>query len=88
MSEDDHITLPAPTGPGRLPSPLEHLASIPEEENLAAKGQKSARTRRAYRASALDARRATVLTPSNKTDPPFGVGDFVYLKLRKLGPDR
>jgi hypothetical protein len=53
MAEDDMTgdiitSLPTVTGPARLPSPLEQLASIPEEEIWLQK-QKSARTRRAYR---------------------------------------
>ena len=53
MAEDDMTgdiitSLPTVTGPARLPSPLEQLASIPEEEIWLRK-QKSARTRRAYR---------------------------------------
>src|ERR1700737_3738823 len=53
MAEDDmtgHIItrLPTVTRPARLPSPIEQLADIPEEEIWLQK-QKSARTRRAYR---------------------------------------
>jgi hypothetical protein len=48
MTDDDHITLPARTGPDRPLSPIERLADIPEEEIWLSK-QKSARTRRAYR---------------------------------------
>jgi integrase/recombinase XerD len=44
----DDTTLPILTRPSRLPSPLEQLANIPEEEIWLQK-QKSARTRRAYR---------------------------------------
>ena len=44
----DDSTLPTVTGPDRVPSPLERLADIPEEEIWLSK-QKSARTRRAYR---------------------------------------
>jgi hypothetical protein len=43
----DDTTLPTPTGPDRLPTPLERLAEIPEEEIWLRK-QKSKRTRRAY----------------------------------------
>jgi site-specific recombinase XerD len=46
MPED--TTLPILTRPDRLPSPIEQLADIPEEEIWLQK-QKSARTRRAYR---------------------------------------
>jgi site-specific recombinase XerC len=45
---DDDTTLPTRTGPDRLPSPLERLAEILEEEIWLQK-QRSARTRRAYR---------------------------------------
>jgi site-specific recombinase XerD len=49
LIDDDHITLPSRTGPpDRLPSTLDQLAAIPEEEIWLSK-QKSARTRRAYR---------------------------------------
>jgi integrase len=44
----DDTTLPILIRPARLPSPLEQLAQIPEEEIWLQK-QKSARTRRAYR---------------------------------------
>jgi integrase/recombinase XerD len=48
MTDDIIVMLPTVTGPARLPSPLEQLAQIPEEEIWLQK-QKSARTRRAYR---------------------------------------
>ena len=44
----DNTTLPTLTGPDRLPTPLERLAEIPEEQIWLDK-QKSKRTRRAYR---------------------------------------
>jgi site-specific recombinase XerD len=44
----DGTTLPILTRPARLPSPIEQLADMPEEEIWLQK-QKSARTRRAYR---------------------------------------
>jgi integrase/recombinase XerD len=44
----DDTTLPTLTGPDRLPTPLERLAEIPEEQIWLDK-QKSKRTRRAYR---------------------------------------
>jgi site-specific recombinase XerD len=44
----DDTTLPIPAGPAPLPTPLERLAEIPEEEIWLQK-QKSKRTRRAYR---------------------------------------
>src|SRR5436190_3687672 len=44
----DDLTLPTLTRPARLPSTLDQLAAIPEEEIWLQK-QKSARTRRAYR---------------------------------------
>jgi integrase/recombinase XerD len=44
----DDTALPIPGGPTRLPTPLERLAEIPEEEIWLQK-QKSRRTRRAYR---------------------------------------
>jgi integrase/recombinase XerD len=45
---DDTTTLPIPVGLARLPTPLERLAEIPEEE-IWLQQQKSKRTRRAYR---------------------------------------
>src|ERR1700722_10158266 len=48
MIGDAIAMLPAVTGVKRLPSPIERLAQIPEEEIWLQK-QKSARTRRAYR---------------------------------------
>jgi site-specific recombinase XerD len=48
MIGDAIATLPAVTDADRLPSPIERLAQIPEEEIWLQK-QKSARTRRAYR---------------------------------------
>ena len=48
MAMTGDSTLPIPTAADRLPSPIEQLASIPEEEIWLQK-QKSARTRRAYR---------------------------------------
>jgi integrase/recombinase XerD len=44
----DDTSLPTLVGPARLPTPLERLADIPEEEIWLQK-QKSRRTRRAYR---------------------------------------
>jgi hypothetical protein len=48
MRAADLTALPIVTEGARLPSPLERLAQIPEEEIWLQK-QKSARTRRAYR---------------------------------------
>ncbi len=48
MTDDIITSLPTITGVARLPSPLDQLAQIPEEEIWLQK-QKSARTRRAYR---------------------------------------
>jgi site-specific recombinase XerD len=66
MAEDDMTgdiitSLPTVTGPARLPSPLEQLASIPEEEIWLQK-QKSARTRRAYRLDAQHFMRTLAIT--------------------------
>ena len=48
MTDDIITSLPAVTGPARLPTPIEQLTAIPEEEIWLQK-QKGSRTRRAYR---------------------------------------
>jgi integrase/recombinase XerD len=57
----DDTTLPILTRPDRLPSPIERLANIPEEEIWLQK-QKSARTRRAYRQDVQHFMRALAIT--------------------------
>src|SRR3954468_6518922 len=57
----DDTTLPILTRPARLPSPIEQLAQIPEEEIWLAK-QKTARTRRAYRLDVAHFMRTLAIT--------------------------
>ncbi len=69
MSDDILTTLPTVTGPARLPSPLEQLALIPEEE-IGLQKQKSARTRRAYRLDVQHFMRTLAITSPEECARP------------------